>query len=271
MESTSSYGVSERATSATDAQRHAERIRLVGYSVVPGGYTPAEVLDLAERLDALLERQAREAGGSHRLKELGEQETVRCCLGYDERFLAAATNPLVLDVCRCLLGDYLLLTQQNGVINPPGGAHTQRAYHRDLPYQHFASSRPLAVSALLCLDAFTVKNGGTVVLPASHRMEAFPSEQTAHDLAQPLEAPAGSFLMFDSMVFHRAGTNASSHPRRAVNHVYALPFIAQQISMPDVLGGRYADDPALARLLGYETRPAPSLEAWWARRRTRVR
>lgn len=271
MESISSYGVSERGIGATDAERHAERIRLVGYSVVPGGYAPAEVLDVAARLDALLERQRREAGGADRLSEIGEQDTVRCCLGYDDRFLAVATHPLVLDICRSLLGDYLLLTQQNGVINPPGGEHTQRAYHRDLPYQHFVSSRPLAVSALLCVDAFTVENGATVVLPASHRMETFPSEQTARDLALPLEAPAGSYLVFDSMVFHRAGFNASAHPRRAVNHVYALPFVAQQISMPDVLGGRHADDPALARLLGYETGPAPSLEAWWARRRARSR
>jgi ectoine hydroxylase-related dioxygenase (phytanoyl-CoA dioxygenase family) len=70
-------------------------------------------------------------------------------------------------------------------------------------------------------------------------------------------------------LFHRAGHNRSAAMRRAVNHVYALPFIGQQISMPDVLQGRYADDPALRRLFGYETKPVASVDDWWARRRAR--
>ena len=182
-----------------------------------------------------------------------------------------ASNANVLAVCRQLLGDYIVLTQQNAIVNPAGRPHHQTACHRDLPYQHFVSSRPLAVSALFCVDAFTRENGATVVLPGTHRIEQFPSDAVIADLERPVEAPAGSFLVFDSMLFHRAGHNGSTMPRRAVNHVYALPFIGQQISIPDVLGGRYADDPALARLLGYETRPAPSLDAWWSSRRARRR
>jgi ectoine hydroxylase-related dioxygenase (phytanoyl-CoA dioxygenase family) len=112
-------------------------------------------------------------------------------------------------------------------------------------------------------------NGATVVLPGTHRIERFPSATVATEIERPVEAPAGSFLVFDSMLFHRAGHNTSTAVRRAVNHVYALPFIGQQISMPDILRGRYADDPALRRLLGYETNPAPSVDDWWARRRAR--
>jgi hypothetical protein len=41
------------------------------------------------------------------------------------------------------------------------------------------------------------------------------------------------------------------------------------VSMPDVLQGRYADDPQLRRLFGYETHPVPSVDGWWARRRAR--
>jgi len=91
----------------------------------------------------------------------------------------------------------------------------------------------------------------------------------AKEIERPIEAPAGSFLVFDSMLFHRAGHNSSTTMRRAVNHVYALPFIGQQISMPGVLQGRYADDPTFSRLFGYETEPVSSVDAWWARRRAR--
>jgi ectoine hydroxylase-related dioxygenase (phytanoyl-CoA dioxygenase family) len=268
---TSSYGIVERAASGTDAGRHAERIRVSGVTVVAGGYSPDEISYLSRRIDALLTDQANRAGGVEALAEIGEHETLRCCLLHDEAFVRLASNDRVLDVCRQLLGDYIVLMQQNAIVNPPGRAHHQTACHRDLPYQHFVSSRPLAISALFCIDPFTRENGATIVLPATHRVEQAPSETLAAEIEEPVEAPAGSFLMFDSMLFHRAGHNASSTPRRAVNHVYTLPFIAQQISLPDVLGGRYADDPLLARLFGYQTRPASSVEAWWEGRRARKR
>lgn len=271
MNPTSSYGIRERATSDAAADRHAERVRLVGYTIVDGGFTADEVRRLSARIDALLERQASAAGGLDRLAEIGEQETARCCLAYDEAFLPLATNSAVNDVCRRLLGDYFVLMQQNAVVNPPGRAHTQTAYHRDLPYQHFVSSRPLAVSALFCVDPFTRQNGATVLIPGSHKVEQFPSDATMRDLEAPIEAPAGAYIVFDSMLFHRAGANTSAAVRRAVNQVYALPFIAQQISLPDVLDGRYSDDPGVARLLGYGSTPVRSVEEWWARRRARMR
>jgi ectoine hydroxylase-related dioxygenase (phytanoyl-CoA dioxygenase family) len=269
MNSPSSYGIRERATSDVVADRHAERVRLVGYTVVAGGFSPDHVRQISARIDALLERQASAAGGLDRLSEIGEHETARCCLAQDEAFLTLVTNGAVTDICRRLLGDYFVLMQQNAVVNPPGRAHTQNAYHRDLPYQHFVSSRPLAISALFCADAFTQQNGATVVIPGSHKVEQFPSEAAMQDLELPVEAPAGSYIVFDSMLFHRAGTNTSAAVRRAVNQVYAMPFVAQQISLPDVLGGKYSDEPELARLLGYGATPVRSVEEWWARRRAR--
>ena len=120
-------------------------------------------------------------------------------------------------------------------MNPPSDENYQAGWHRDLPYQHFVSSRPLAISALVCLDPFTTQTGGTCVLPFSHRTEAFPSEAyvQAHQIGM-LASPETS-LMFDSMLFHRAGANRSGRPRRGLNHVYSLPFLKQQISLPRAL------------------------------------
>ena len=269
MTTTSSYGIVEQASARTDRDGHVERIRLEGFTLVPGGDTASDCSYLARRIDALLAEQADRAGGIDALAEIGEHETLRCCLAHDDAFVRLATNEQVLAVCRQLLGDYIVLTQQNAIANPPGRAHRQTACHRDLPYQHFVSSRPLAISALFCVDPFTRENGATVVLPGTHRTEHFPSEAVAKEIERPIEAPAGSFLVFDSMLFHRAGHNSSTTMRRAVNHVYALPFIGQQISMPGVLQGRYADDPTFSRLFGYETEPVSSVDAWWARRRAR--
>ena len=264
------YGVVERGAASSDAARIAERIRLTGYAAVPGGFSSAEVADVGARLDQVMARQVEEFGGADRLASIGDALTARCPLVYDEAFVALAAHETVLAICRELIGDYVILMQQNGVINPSGQRHTQVAYHRDLPYQHFVSSRPLAVSALFCIDPFTVETGATTVIPGSHRMEQFPSESVAAELDTAVIADAGSFIVFDSMMFHRAGDNRSGRLRRAVNHVFSTPIIAQQISLPDALDGRYAKDPALARLLGYDVAPARSVSAWRERRLARA-
>jgi ectoine hydroxylase-related dioxygenase (phytanoyl-CoA dioxygenase family) len=266
-----SYGIVERGTASSDAARIAERIRLAGYAVVPGGFSNAEVADLATRLDQVMARQVEEFGGTDRLASIGDALTARCLVAYDEAFVALAAHPTVLAVCRELLGDYVILMQQNGVINPSGERHTQVAYHRDLPYQHFVSSRPLAVSALFCIDPFTTETGATTMIPGSHRMEQFPSDTVAAELDTAVSADPGSFIVFDSMVFHRAGENRSGRPRRAVNQVFSTPIIAQQISLPEALNGRYAGDPALAKLFGYDVAPARSVTAWRERRLARQR
>ena len=264
------YGIVEREAEADDVSRHAERIRLTGYTVVPGRWTADDLREYATRLDHVLAVQQEEFGGADRMSAIGDALTARCPLAYDERFLELATFPPLLALCRALLGDYIVLMQQNGVINPPGEVHAQAAYHRDLPYQHFVSSRPLAVSGLFCIDPFRADTGATTVLPGTHRVEAFPSEALAGAIDTPVEADPGSFIVFDSMLFHRAGVNRSDRPRRAVNNVFSVPIIAQQISLPAALGPTYAERPELARLLGYETAPAASVIDWRERRLARA-
>ena len=270
MDQPRDYGVLERLAAGEGPAFHAERIRLVGHTVIEGGFSADEVADFGDRLEQVLARQVEEFGGAERLAAIGDAATVRCPLAYDDAFVRLATAPPLLALCRALLGDYILLMQQNGVINPPRQAHTQVAYHRDLPYQHFTSSRPLAVSALFCVDPFTPETGATTVLPASQHMAQFPSPRVAEALEASVDAAPGSFIVFDSMLFHRAGANRSTRPRRAVNQVFTIPLIAQQISLPDALNGRYADDPALARLFGYDARPARSVLEWRERRARRT-
>lgn len=267
----SGYGIVEQAAEAGAITQLAGRIRLVGHAVLPGGFSPSEIADFSSRLDRVMARQVDEFGGAERMAAIGDTLTARCPLVYDDTFLALAVHADLLALARELLGSYIVLMQQNGVINPPKQGHTQLAYHRDLPYQHFVSSRPLAVSALFCIDPFRIETGATAVIPASHRMEAFPSPEVAAQLDTPVTAEPGSFIVFDSMLFHRAGANVSDRPRRAVNQVFSVPIIAQQVSLPDALEGRHADDPELARLLGYEVAPPRSVVAWRERRLARNR
>jgi hypothetical protein len=268
--SSAAYGIREHERDGDALAFHVERIRAIGYSVVDSGISRQDIDRLGTSLDTILERQAEEFGGIDQLVRIGDTYTARCPLVYDDGFVELVRHPLLLTLCRRLLGEYVQLMQQNGVVNPPGENHPQGVYHRDLPYQHFVSSRPLAVSALFCIDPFRVETGATTALPASHLNERFPSDEVRASIETPIEAEPGSFIVFDSMLFHRAGVNRSGRPRRAVNHVFTVPIIAQQIALPAALGGRFADDPELARLLGYEAAPAASVAEWRKRRLARA-
>ncbi|HZI20738.1 MAG TPA: phytanoyl-CoA dioxygenase family protein [Pyrinomonadaceae bacterium] len=266
------FGVKEFTRLASSWDAHVEQIRLLGYTIVPGALAADELAVAREKLDGIYQRQVEEVGGEARLAAINDGYTVRCPLVYDDFFLALATNRAVLSVVERLLGDYFVLMLQNGLLNVPAEGNEQNAgsWHRDLNYQHFVSTRPLSISALFCVDDFTEENGGTSVLPATHKAESFPSEEFVRDQSRPIEAPAGSVLVFDSMLYHRGGLNRTARVRRAVNHMYTLPFIKQQISLPQALGGRFCEDPFLAKLLGYESEPDPSVREFREKRLARL-
>jgi ectoine hydroxylase-related dioxygenase (phytanoyl-CoA dioxygenase family) len=245
-------------------------LELLGYTIVESSLDGSEITRLASLLEKIHAKQLTLAGGSEEMARMGEANTVRAPLLYEDSFTHVAANKALLALVERMLGGFFILMQQNGIlIQPAKDDHTQAQFHRDLPYQHFVSSRPIAINALLCLDAFSEDNGGTIVIPGSHRMEEFPSDMTVRRLARSIAAKSGDFIVLDCMLYHRAGANRTGLPRRGVNHVYALPFIRQQITLPTALNGRHRDDPALRRLLGYETDSPVNVEGWYAQRKAR--
>jgi ectoine hydroxylase-related dioxygenase (phytanoyl-CoA dioxygenase family) len=260
------YGVKQSNANQSRAERHAEEIRLAGYTVVRQVMDPSTLPKANAKLDGLYEAQAESHGGVLRLRAINDANIIRCPLAQDDFFLELATSPGLLEVAALILGEYFILQQQNGVINPANDENYQAGWHRDLPHQHFVCSRALAVSALVCLDPFTDETGGTYVLPGSHLAEAFASNEFVLAHQRGMIAEPGDAILFDSMLYHRAGVNRSGRPRRGVNHVYALPFLNQQISLPRALRGQHGDDPNLRRLLGYDIDPADSAFDWRDRR-----
>lgn len=265
------YGVHTQVQSSNALDRAIEQLKLLGFAVVDGGFDAEGLRRLATAFDRVLESSQSLYGGRDELKRIDEHNTIRVPLAHDRLFLDLAMNANVLEVCRRLIGDYIILNQQNGIINPPNAqTYNQAAYHRDLPYQHFVSSRPLAINALFCLDPFTLENGSTLVVPASHKEEAFPSDLTVEALQRTITAPAGYFLVLDAMLFHRGGVNQTSSPRRAVNHLYSIPLMRQQIDLPSCLGPDYTEDKQARRLLGYEVETPRDVSAFYGARRSRI-
>jgi ectoine hydroxylase-related dioxygenase (phytanoyl-CoA dioxygenase family) len=256
------YGVLERRVVSDWADAHVEEIEYNGYTVVNAGLPASDLDAMRESIDRNHRRQLTETAAASAAATKIDSDTLRCPLAYDDIFLKAATADPLMEICRRLLGNSFVLLQQNAIINHPTSKEYQSRWHRDLLYQHFVASKKLALNALLCVDDFSVQTGGTIVLPGTHQAEAFPSAQFVRKYERTAEAPAGSFLILDAMLFHRSGYNTSGADRRGINHVIGRPLLVQQLDLPRLLDGRHANDPFLRDYLGYRWNPAPDVATW---------
>jgi ectoine hydroxylase-related dioxygenase (phytanoyl-CoA dioxygenase family) len=256
------HGIKEVRQGESEVDLCVEEIENLGYCIIDSGLSDSNLRVLGQRIDQVYQTQLDELGGEDKLERINDAKVARCLIGYDDAFLGLAVHEKMHDVLKRLLGDYFILMSQNGIINQPTGVHYQITWHRDLNYQHFVSSRPVAMSALYCVDDFSEKTGGTHVLPGSHKVEAFPSKAYVEKHQRVIEAKAGSIIIFDAMLFHRSGLNTSGRTRRAVNHIFTLPFIKQQIDLPKTLKGKFSEDAFLRRFLGYESEPGETALQW---------
>jgi len=246
------YGVLEQHQINDDViLQAAEEISNLGYAVIDSGYSSHELEEIAHCFDYVHSSYVEKYGKSF-LEKIDEFNGVRLPLAFDRLFLDMAFNPIITGLVQCLIKGKFYLNQQNAIINPPGKRYNQDAFHRDLPYQHFVSSRPLAINALFCVDEFTDLNGATIVIPCSHKSEKFPSDTYINNHSITVTAPAGSFIVLDCMVFHKGGFNNTENRRRGVNHVYTIPYLKQQINIPNVLGISFEANDYQREILGYK-------------------
>lgn len=256
-----SYGVNKQSFNVSAIDFYLEEIAINGFSILENVLKEDDLKIAREKLDAIYQQQEKEFGLEN-LKKIQEKNMVRSPLVYDSFFLDIATNPKILEIITAILGGYFILHLQNGIINLPNEEHHQSSWHRDLPYQNFVISKPLAIGALFCIDDFSETSGGTLVVPHSHRVEEIPSNEYIVKHSKQVTAKAGSVLLFDAMLFHRAGYNSANYIRRAINNVYTVPILKQQINLQTALKGKYAEDAFLSKFLGYQSNTANSDVAW---------
>jgi len=263
------YGINEQTQINNEVSQYAEEVSLRGYTVVPDIFSSSELDQWREKIDLQYSLQENEFGREF-LDQIQEADICRAPIIYDFTFIQLAAHPYLLSVVERLLGNYFILSVQNAIINRPNQIHHQYSWHRDLPYQNFVTSRPIAINVLFAIDEFSEMTGATYFLPFSHRSEIIPSNKYIDSNGIVATAPAGSAIVFDSMLLHRAGVNKSQITRRSVNHMYTIPLIKQQCDLPRGLGERPELDPAIARLLGYTSQVPVNAEDWRKARAARL-
>jgi len=259
------YGKLNQVKCKNNIDLYVEEIRTDGFTIIEDVLSNKELEKYRKKIDKVYKKQELEFG-IKRLNKLNEKDMCRMPLKYDDYFINIATNKIVLKIVERFLGDFYILNLQNAIINRPNEEHHQSSWHRDLPYQNFTISNPISINALFCIDEFSPKTGATVVVPYTHNTEILPSDRYIAKHQAVATAKAGSVIVFDSMLFHKAGYNSSNIIRRAVNHQYQIPLLKQFYDFPKVLDGKFSDDKFLAQLLGY-TSQIPLDDIQWRENR----
>lgn len=254
-----SYGINKSISITTKEEFHLEEFYHLGYTIIENVISEADLFSLRTELDNIYKIQEKDIGKEN-LKLINEENLVRIPLAYSELFVKLASRKEMMAYVEKILGNFFILHLQNGIINMPNEEHHQSSWHRDLPYQNWTSSDPLACNVYICIDDFNKETGGTFVLPFSHQFNSAPSFDYMEKHSVQVNALAGSVILFNSMIFHKAGYNKSEDKiRRGVNQMYVKPIISQQINLPEFLNGKYADDEFLSMLFGYKTKLSKSI------------
>lgn len=110
------------------------------------------------------------------------------------------------------IGDDFLINSFQAIISHQ--YNYPQALHQDLngsqPFQ--TPDAPLLVTAMFMLDDVNNFNGGTLVIPTSHKLI---SNENSNNLPPPINinCKAGTIMLFDSRLLHGTGVNYSPNPR----------------------------------------------------------
>jgi len=247
--------------------RLVEDIRRSGYAIVDGVLDAAFIACTRDAMYAVQRDIVREVGAD-RLARAGELGVLRLMCRFSDHFLRFLEIPELLAVIDRTVSPTAIMHLQNGFILPsfPPGEQPpvfQSTYHQDFP--RVLNGYLASVNVLFPLDAFTADTGATWVVSGSHQRSEPPPAESRAACARPVECAPGSMIVFDSTLWHAAGSNTSGRDRLAINHQFTRSFIKQQIDYVRALGDEAVrrQPPRTQQLLGWYTRVVTSLDEYY--------
>jgi len=237
-----------------------------GFCVLNNVMDPTWLNETEQRMYQVKEKILHDVG-KEKLSRAGELGVLRLMMKYDPFFLRFLETPEILSIVDHTVSETAILHLQNGFLNPTVSGEVshlfQFRFHRDFP--RFLNGYLASINILVAVSEFTVDNGATLVIPASHQKSIHPNVQYQENNAIPVECPAGSLIIFDSTLLHAAGKNISGKDRIGINLQFTRSYIKQQIDYVRALGEEVVmkHQPRTQQLLGYYTRVVTSLQEYY--------
>ncbi len=173
---------------------------------------------------------------------------------------SAAASLVVHPLARAMCDTHLLPSGEFGYqlhvsaaleIGP--GARRQILHREEDSFTFFPVPRPnLIVASMWAMTDFRADNGGTLIVPGSHRWPAERSPQPHEVVAA--EMPAGAVLFWMGGTLHGAGANTSDDWRYGVILTYSPGWVRQEenqyLDVPPEVAKNL--DPQVRDLIGYK-------------------
>ena len=165
------------------------------------------------------------------------------------------------------------------ILTPDDGKRRVQGWHSDFPYLwgiaggetgnripiHKVDGLVMGVQRNLCVSEFRKENGATCFKLGSHVLGEGPPMEWANGNisrqegyrenkglpytgpdADVIEAPAGSYIVYDSRIWHRAGVNRTEHKRaamlQAVIPMFIMPFMDTSRPYKDFIHSPLAEE-----------------------------
>ena len=152
---------------------------------------------------------------------------------FDQSFTDYVGDPRIIELAEALWGPPIRISNTSATINEPG--KPRGAWHADVPFNQNNAGRIPApypdacihLTTLYMLSPFTAENGGTLIVPGSHRTANNPTSDIGVDPTAPypteylVTGAAGDVVLFDSRLWHSPNVNDSNERRVAIAIRYA--------------------------------------------------
>ena len=184
----------------------------------------------------------------------GNTKRITGLVAKSETFRSMVTHHVTVSACDAILKPNCARYQVHAtaalVVGP--GATVQVLHREEDAFNFFKVPRPdMVVASMWAINDFTAANGGTHLVPGSHRWAE--GRVARDDEVVAAEMPAGSVLLWKGGTLHGAGANQSDQWRYGVFLSYSLGWLRQEenqyIDVPPDLARTFAKP--VRHLIGY--------------------
>tara|TARA_Y100000590_G_scaffold470669_1_gene667607 strand:- start:329 stop:1099 length:771 start_codon:yes stop_codon:yes gene_type:complete len=162
-----------------------------------------------------------------------------------------------------------ILNSYGGVLNSEKDSAYVHRMHRDI--RSYVPNRRFMINLLVMLDDFTMDNGATHLASGSHLKEDRLDEEDFFKTSDRAVGKAGSYLIFDSRVWHSTGMNLTGERRRALTLTFTPPYFKPQFDYVRYLGESFVSGltPRLQQVIGFYSRTPADLNQWYQPKESR--
>ena len=224
----SDIDLSELPKPTEDVAQVKHDIEKWGYGLVKNALSAAELSRVRKRLADQAKGEADSGIGFFDGGENKPNQRVWCLPNKGQEFIDLLDNKTIDDFVPDFLGDDAILFSYTANIarygNTPMHMHTDQ-----ITIQPPIRSVAVGMNLMYFLEDVTPENGGTLVMPGSHKGNLAPDDP--YDPVDTVAAagPAGTCMVFESRLWHATGANKVQGSERPVILVFFVrPWMRQQ-------------------------------------------